>query len=58
MLQDSWIHLCTVLSLLQKQPAGSNLKGWLCTHAYLRRKYLNKLEKHILDSLLLLNLQH
>ena len=58
MLWGSWIHLCTVISLLQKQSAGSNLKGWLCIHAYLRGKYLNKLEKYILGSLILLNLQH
>ena len=30
--------------------------GWF--YAYLTGKYLNKLEKHILDSLILLNLQH
>ena len=48
MLWGSWIHLCTVISLLQKQLAGSKLKGWLCIDAYLGRKYLNKLEKHIL----------
>ena len=58
MLWGSWIHLCTAISLLQKQSAGSNLKGWLCIHAYLRGKYLNKLEKHILGSLILLNLRH
>ena len=57
MLWGSWIHLCTVI-MLQKQSAGSNLKGWLCIHAYLRGKYLNKLEKHILGSLILLNFHH
>ena len=36
--------ISTVISLLQKQSAGSNLKGWLCVHADLRGKYLNKLE--------------
>ena len=30
----------------------------LCIPEYLRRKYLNKLEKHILGSLILLDLQH
>ena len=69
MLRGSWIHrnkfvislttvINTVISLLQKQLAGSNLKGWLCIHAYLRGKYLNKLEKNIFGSLILLNLQH
>ena len=43
--------LNSVISLLQKQKAGSSLKRWLCIHAYLRGKYLNKLEKHILGSL-------
>ena len=41
-----WIHLCTVISLLQKQSVGSNLKGWLCINAYRSRTYLNKIEKH------------
>ena len=58
MLWDSWIRLCTVIRLLQKQSAGSNLKGWLSTHAYFRGMYLNKLEKHILGSPNLLNFQH
>ena len=58
MLWGSWIHHCTVISLLQRQSAGSNLKEWLCIHAYNRGKYLNKLEKHILGSLTLFNLQH
>ena len=49
---------CTVISLLQKYLAGSNLNRLLCIHAYLREKYLNKLEKHILGSLILSNLQH
>ena len=47
----SWIHLCVVMSLLQKQSAGSNLKGWFCIHAYVREKYLNKLEKHYFGQL-------
>ena len=33
-------------------------KPWLFIHVYLKGKYLNKLEKHILGSLILLNLQH
>ena len=52
----SWIHLCTVIILLQKQSAGSNIKGWLCIHAYLRRIWIKL--KHILCCLILLNLQH
>ena len=44
--------------MLQKQSAGSSLKGWLSIHVYLSGKYLNKLEKHILGSLILSNLQH
>ena len=44
--------------LLQKQSAVSNLNRWLCIHAYLKGKYLSKLEKHMLGSLILLNLQH
>ena len=58
MLWGFWIHLCTVISLLQKQLAGSNLKGWLCINEYLRRRYLNKIETHILRNLTLKNLQH
>ena len=58
MLWGSWIHLCTVIGLLQRQLAGSNLKEWLCIHTYNREKYLNKLEKHTLGSLILLDLQH
>ena len=72
MLRGPWIHhkfnnkfvislstiISTVIGLLQKHLAGSNLKGWLCIQAYLRGKYLNKSEKHFLGSLILLNLQH
>ena len=47
MLRGSWIHrnkfvkslstvISTVISLLQKQLAGSNLKGWLCIYEYIR----------------------
>ena len=49
MLWGSWTRLCTIISLLQKQLAGSNLNRQLYIHAYLCRKYLNKLEKHVLD---------
>ena len=45
------------ISLLQKQSAGSSLSRQLYIHAYLCGKFLNKLEKHVLDPILL-NLQH
>ena len=58
MLWGSWTHLCTVISMLQKQLASSNLKRQLYIHAYLCRKYLNELGKHMFWDPILSNLQH
>ena len=41
-----------------KQSAGSNLNRQLYIHAYLYRKYLHKVEKHMFWNPILFNLQH
>ena len=51
----SWIHLCTVISLLQKQSAGSNPKK-MFTYRGGDSIWINW--RNILGNLILLNLQH